>query len=300
MHHNHQHNKNEGNIKAAFFLNFGFAIIEAFGGYLTNSIAIMADALHDLGDSISLLMSWQLERLSNRSSNTRYSYGYKRYSLLGALLGSMILIGGIVVVAFESIKRLQNPQPTNAQGMLLLSITGIAVNGFAAIKAGKGNNLNSRMIYWHMLEDALGWAAVLVVSIVLMFVDIPVLDPILSLAISGFILFNVIRNLKQTADLFLQGVPLGIDIRDIEQAVLTDDKVVGIHHTHIWSLDGEHHVLTSHVVLDESTKKEDIRRVKEIFRGLAGDFHLAHTTIEFEYVESDCSMNNNILEDLNE
>jgi cobalt-zinc-cadmium efflux system protein len=212
----------------------------------------------------------------------------------------MILIGGIVVVAFESIKRIQNPQTANAQGMLVLSIAGIAANGIAAIRAGKGNNLNSRMIYWHLLEDALGWAAVLIVSIILMFFDIPVLDPILSLAISAFILFNVIRNLKQTADLFLQGVPMGVDIRKIEQTVLADEKVAGIHHTHIWSLDGEQHVLTSHVVLVESTKKEDIRRVKEIFRHLAGDFHLAHTTIEFEYVESDCSMSNIIMEEYHE
>jgi len=298
--HQHHHNKNEGNIKTAFFLNFGFAIIEAVGGYYTNSIAIMADALHDLGDSVSLLMSWQLERLSNRSSNTRYSYGYKRYSLLGAFLGSVILIGGIIVVAFESIKRIQDPQTANARGMLVLSVAGIAANGLAAIRAGKGKNLNSRIIYWHLLEDALGWAAVLIVSIVLLFIDIPILDPILSLAISGFILFNVIRNLKQTIDLFLQGVPKGIEISKIEQAVLADKNVEGIHHTHIWSLDGENHVLTSHVVLEENTKKEDIRRIKEIFRRLAGDYHLAHTTIEFEYVESDCSMTNNCEEEEHE
>jgi len=301
MHHNnHHHKNNEGNIKVAFFLNFGFAIIEAVGGYFTNSIAIMADALHDLGDSISILLSWQLERLSNRSSNTRYSYGYKRYSLLGAFFSSLILIAGIIVVTIESIKRMQNPQTANAQGMLMLSLAGIAANGLAAIRAGKGRNLNSRIIYWHMLEDALGWAAVLFVSIVLLFIDMPILDPILSLAISVFILFNVIRNLKQTIDLFLQGVPKGVDIREIERAVVADEKVEGIHHTHIWSLDGEDHVLTSHVVLEENTRKEDIRRIKEIFRQLAGDYHLAHTTIEFEYEESDCSMNDNCEEEQDE
>lgn len=292
MHQHHDHHHNEKNLQLAFFMNFGFAIIEAVGGYFTNSIAIMADALHDIGDSITLLISWQLERISKKSRDAHYSYGYKRYSLLGALIGSVILVAGIIFVGFEAIKRIQNPQATNAQGMLLLSIGGIAANGLAAIKAGKGKNLNSRIIYWHLLEDALGWAAVLIVSIILFFWNIPILDPVLSIAISGFILFNVIRNLRQTISLFLQGVPAGIDVSTIENSVLSDEKVMGIHHTHIWSLDGEHHVLTSHVTLKEGTKKDDIRRIKEIFRKLAGDYHLAHTTIEFEYQDSDCSMNN--------
>ncbi len=293
MAHNHNHNHNEKNIQLAFLLNFGFAIIEAVGGYLTNSIAIMADSLHDIGDSITLLLSWQLERYSERSGDEKYSYGYKRYSLLGALIGSVILIGGTIVVVLESIERIRQPQQTDARGMLILSLVGIAANGLAAVRAGKGSNLNSRIIYWHLLEDALGWAAVLVVSVILIFRDIPILDPVLSIAISGFILFNVIRNLRQTVNLFLQGVPTDVDVKKIEEAVLADAKVKDIHHTHIWSLDGEHHVLTSHVVLNLDTRKEDIRRIKEIFRFLASDYHLAHTTIEFEYLDSDCSMNNN-------
>ena len=296
MSHNHHHDHNEKNIRLAFFLNLGFALIEGIGGYFTNSIAIMADALHDLGDSVTLLLSWQLEKVSNRSSTARYSYGYKRYSLLGALIGSMILIAGVTVVIYESIERIRNPQAINARGMLFLSIIGIAANGFSAWRAGRGKNLNSRIIYWHLVEDALGWAAVLIVSIVLFFVDIPILDPVLSIAVSGFILLNVFRNLRETANLFLQGVPFGVDINDIEQAVLAHEKVKDIHHTHLWSLDGEHHVLTSHVVLYEETKKEDIRMIKKIFKQVAEDYHLAHTTIEFEYVDSDCSMNKNYME----
>ena len=291
-HDHHHHHPAEESIKVAFFLNFGFALIEAVGGFFTNSIAIMADALHDLGDSVTLFISWRLEKLSSRSGDQRYSYGYKRYSLLSAFIGSLILIAGAAIVIIESVKRISDPQPTNAAGMLILSLLGITANGIAAFRAGKGKNLNSRIIYWHLLEDVLGWAAVLVVSVVLMFWDIHILDPILSIAISAFVLINVVKNLKQTTNLFLQGVPAGIQIDEIEKTVLADDKVDGVHHTHIWSLDGEHHVLTSHVVVCPDTKKEDIRRIKEIFRKLAVDFHLAHTTIEFEYVDGDCSMNN--------
>ena len=304
----HNHNHNEDNLKLAFFLNLGFAIAEVFGGYLTNSIAIIADALHDIGDSVTLALSWRLEKLAKKEGDEKYSYGYKRYSLLSALMGAFILIGGSAIIIFEAIKRIQNPEPTNARGMLIFAVLGIAINGYAAFRAGKGKNMNSKMIYWHLLEDALGWAAVLVVSLILIFKDnstiiktfekftgksIYILDPILSLAVSGFVLFNVGRNMKKTINLFLQGVPDTVQISKIEAEILGLEKVKGIHHTHIWSLDGEHHVLTTHIVLCLDSKKEDIRRIKDKIRGLTAKYDLAHTTVEFEYLDDDCSMSNN-------
>lgn len=299
MAHTHQHNhhsQNEKNLKLAFFLNLGFALIEVAGGYFTNSIAIMADALHDLGDSITLAISWRLEKLSERGRDERYSYGYKRFSLLSAMIGALILLAGVGVVLNESIKRVRNPQPTDARGMLTLALLGIAANGVAAYRAGKGKNLNSRIIYWHLVEDALGWGAVFLVSIILLFWDIQVLDPILSISVSVFVLYNVGKNLRQTINLFLQGVPDNVDIKEIEKAILLDKNVEDIHHTHLWSLDGEHHVLTMHIVLCLETKKEDIRGIKEKIKELSVKYDLTHTTIEFEYLENDCSMNNNYKE----
>jgi len=289
----HTHNHNEKNLQIAFFLNFAFAILEIVGGYLTNSIAIMADALHDIGDSITLAVSWRLEKLAEKKGDDKYSYGYKRFSLLSALIGAGILIMGAILVIGESVKRLQNPQPANARGMLLLSFVGILVNGFAAFRAGKGKNLNSQMIRWHLIEDALGWVAVLMVSIVLSFWDFFFLDPLLSILISIFVLFNVQKHLKKTINLFLQGVPDSIQIKEIETEILAMEKVEGLHHTHIWSLDGEHHVLTTHIVLCLDSKKEDIRKIKAKVKSLAEKNDLVHTTIEFEYLEEDCSMSNN-------
>jgi len=153
--------------------------------------------------------------------------------------------------------------------------------------------MNSKMVYWHLLEDALGWAAVLVVSLILLFNEIYILDPILSLVVSGFVLFNVGRNMKKTINLFLQGVPDTVQISKIEAEILGLEKVKGIHHTHIWSLDGEHHVLTTHIVLCLDSKKEDIRRIKDKIRGLTAKYDLAHTTVEFEYLDDDCSMSIN-------
>ena len=295
MAHDHNHLHNEENIKVAFFLNLGFALAEIIGGIFTNSMAILADALHDFGDSLSLAFSWRMERLSNKKGDQRYSYGYKRFSLLSALISAIVLLVGSFFVISEAVQRLSNPQPSNAQGMLIFALVGIAVNGYAALRTSHGRNLNSKVISWHMLEDVLGWAAVLVVSIVLLLQKKPtlILDPLLSLAVTAIVLFNVIKNLKKTLSLFLQGVPDSVNIGAIEEEIQKMEMVSGIHHTHVWSLDGEQHVLTTHVVLGEGAKKEQIRAIKSKIKELSERHGLAHTTVEFEYLEDDCSMSNN-------
>ncbi|HUV16422.1 MAG TPA: cation diffusion facilitator family transporter [Pelolinea sp.] len=293
MAHEHNHNHHtENNIKIAFFLNLGFALAELVGGFFTNSMAIIADALHDFGDSLSLAFSWRMEKLSIKEGDHKYSYGYRRFSLLSALISAIILLTGSIFIILEAIQRLSNPQHSNAQGMLLFSLVGMGLNGYAALRTSRGKNLNSQMISWHLLEDVLGWAAVLVVSIVLLFRDIHILDPLLSLIVTAVVLYNVLKNLSKTLSLFLQGVPDTIDIPTIQREILDLEMVNGIHHTHIWSLDGEEHVLTTHVVLGLNAKKEQIRNIKNKIRELAEKHGLAHTTIEFEYVEDDCSMSN--------
>ncbi len=290
MPHNHPQSNNEKNIKTAFYLNVCFSIAELFGGYLTNSVAILSDALHDLGDSLSLLLSWRLEVLSKRKENLRYSYGYRRFSMLSALISAIVLIIGSIFVIRESVERLQNPQNTSAEGMLAFALVGIVVNGLAAFRTSRGKNLNSQVISWHMIEDMLGWVAVLVVSIVLLFTDLYILDPVLSLIVTGFILFNVMKNLRRTLSLFLQAVPETVDIEKFELEIKNLDMVEGVHHTHAWSLDGENHVLTTHVILCPGAKQQQIRHIKDRVREMAELFSVTHTTVEFEYMEEDCSM----------
>lgn len=293
MAHIHNHNQNEENIKVAFFLNLSFALAEIIGGFYTNSMAILADALHDFGDSLSLAFSWRMEQISNKKGDQRYSYGYKRFSLLSALISAVVLLIGSIFVISEAVQRLSHPQHSNAQGMLVFALVGIGVNGYAALRTSRGKNMNSKVISWHMLEDVLGWAAVLVVSIVLLVKDIHILDPLLSLTVTAVVLFNVIKNLKQTLTLFLQGVPESVNISAIEEEIKKMDMVSGLHHTHVWSLDGEQHVLTMHVVLCDGAKKEQIRAIKSKIKELSERNDLAHTTVEFEYFEDDCSMSNN-------
>lgn len=297
--HDHSHNHALGHshiskymssnrIGWAFVLNFCFTIIEFIGGWLTNSTAIMADAVHDLGDSISIGLAWLLNKLSKKKSDEDFSYGYHRFSLLGALLNGVVLIVGSVWVLTASFPRLLNPVMPEAQGMLWLAVLGVLVNGYAAYKLSSGNTLNERVLNWHLMEDVLGWVAVLIVAITLMFVDLPILDPILSIAFTLFILFNVLKNLKAAVLLFLQASPDAAIQKNIKTQLSNIEYIQDFHHFHLWSLDGEQHVLTVHLVLSEQIDYQKMLAIKADIAERLKPFQLAHTTLEFEYIEEEC------------
>ncbi|MEP4888881.1 MAG: cation diffusion facilitator family transporter [Aliiglaciecola sp.] len=285
--HAHQHSASN-RIGWAFFLNVTFTIIEFIGGWLTNSTAIMADAVHDLGDSLAIGTAWWLNKLGEKDANQAFSYGFKRFSLLGALINSLILIVGSVWIMFEAIPRLSSPEMPQTQGMFALAIFGILVNGYAAYKLSDGDTLNERVLNWHLIEDVLGWVAVLIVSVVLMFKPWPILDPILSIAFTLFILFNVVKNLKITLRLFLQGTPDNEAREQVKDILLSPDSVDDVHHLHIWSLDGEQHVMTAHLVLNEQIAIPLMKEIKADLNTQLAPLNLAHTTIEFEFSDETC------------
>jgi len=290
--HNHSQQKDESDsrIAMAFFLNLVFTVIEFVGGWLTNSTAIMADAVHDLGDCLSIGSSWLLNRLGRKSANHKFTYGYRRLSLLGALVNSLVLIGGSVWILTEAIPRLSDPVMPMTEGMIALALLGVTVNGYAAYRLSKGNTLNEKVLNWHLLEDVLGWVAVLVVAIVLQFVDWPILDPLLSIGFTLFILFNIVRNLIATGRLFLQAVPDKSLQDKIHSTLLEIDRLDSIHHLHLWSLDGEHHVLTAHVVTDvcDEFNATSYADIKQRIANALDQFDLAHTTIELELTQEHC------------
>ena len=288
-HHHHHSHQITNNIKIAFCLNFGFAILEIFGGLWTNSLAIVSDAIHDLGDSLSLGLAWYLEGKSQQQSDRTYSYGYRRLSLLAALINTLILLFGSIYVISEAIPRIINPEPADAKGMILFAILGIVVNGLAMLKLVRQSSLNANVVAWHLLEDVLGWIAVLIVSITLLFTDFYILDPILSVLISAFILYNAIASLRQTIPLFLQAVPNSIDVSKLESSIVDLDRVDSVHDTHVWSLDGEHHVLTTHVVVQNETSREEIQSIKSAIQHLSPNLHLEHITVEIEYLNEYCA-----------
>ena len=267
----HHHHSATGNIKVAFWLNISFALFELVGGFFTSSIAILSDALHDFGDALSLGVAWYLQKLSERGRDARFSYGYKRFSLLGALFISVVLIVGSIFVLTAAAKRLIEPGEPKAGWMLLIAIVGLVVNGVAALRVSKGHSFNERAVMLHLLEDVLGWAAVLIVSVVMVFVNLPILDPILSIAISCWVLFNVVRTLIGTFKVFLQGVPTDIDLPALEQAIAEVPEVLSTHDVHLWSIDGELHVLTIHVVFNPEScvSPAEILALKERVRAIA-------------------------------
>jgi cobalt-zinc-cadmium efflux system protein len=288
-HHPHSHQITQ-DIKLAFFLNLTFAILEIFGGLWTNSLAIISDAVHDLGDSISLGMAWYLEKYSHKQSNFSFSYGYRRLSSLAALINTLILFIGSLYVISQAIPRVMNPEPTDAKGMILFAVLGVTVNGLAMFRLAKTTSLNARVVAWHLLEDALGWVAVLLVSIVLLFTDLYILDPILSILIAVYVLYNAIANLRQVLWLFLQAVPKNVDLQELEKNILAVEQVDSLHHTHVWSLDGEDHVLTTHVVVTENTTRTEILAIKGAIQRLGEKLNFKHMTVEIEYRNEPCCM----------
>lgn len=240
------------NIRTAFFLNLAFAFVELIGGIITNSVAILSDAVHDFGDSISLAIAWALQKKSNKAKDDKYSYGYKRFSLLSSVILSGILLVGSILILVEAIGRLFNPQEVNAQGMLWLSILGIIVNGLAALSVKRGKTLNERAVFLHIMEDVLGWIGVLVISIVMIFVNLPILDPILSISITIWVLYNVYKNLKATFNILLQAFPKNVDVKKLTKEIEAIDNVISIHDLHIWTQDGNSHVMTLHIVAEKN------------------------------------------------
>ncbi len=285
--------KTEKNIFVAFILNSFFSIFEFIGGIITNSVAITSDAIHDLGDSLSIGISYILEKKSNKKPDENYSYGYIRYSIIGSIITTTILLVGSIIVIFNSIKRIINPVVINYNGMIIIAIFGFIINFLAAYFTKDGNSLNQRSVNLHMLEDVLGWIVVLIGSIVMKFTDISLLDPILSIVVALFIFISAINNLKEVLDLFLEKVPKEISIEKVKEEILKLEKVYDVHHVHIRSIDGVNNYATMHVVTDRNSLD-----VKNKIRKILSHIGIKHVTIELETkdekcLEHECNINNN-------
>lgn len=291
MAHTHDHHHHAvSNIKVAFFLNLSFTIIEIIGGIYTNSLAILSDAVHDLGDSLSLGLSWYFEKLSKKGRSKTFSYGYKRFSLLGAIINSIVLTVGSIFILSMAIPQLINPEDTDAHGMLLLAILGILVNGAAVFKMRKGDSLNEKVVSLHLLEDVLGWVAVLIGSIVMMYTDAPIIDPLLSVLISLYVLYNVYKNLRKSLLVVLQGIPDEVSIDAIREKLKEIKAITSIHDCHVWSMDGKYNILTIHFVLDRDCKLSEQAELKGQIRKILKSESINHITIEFENQEENCEL----------
>ncbi|ABB23356.1 cation diffusion facilitator family transporter [Pelodictyon luteolum] len=291
--HPHHHHQAAGDIGTAFFLNLAFTLVEFVGGWLTGSTAILADAVHDLGDSFAFGQAWYFEKLSLSGSSERYSYGYRRFSLVGALISALILFGGSIFVLLQAIPKIFAPGTPDAGGMALLAVAGVSVNFLAMLRLRKTGGMNARVVTLHLLEDVLGWVAVLVVAVVLLFWDIPVLDPILAIAITLFILYGALKNLRSMVPVFLQAVPDGISLQAVVREAEALDGVRGVHNAHIWSLDGTHRVFTAHLQVDPELDACAYIELKKRIAGLVQSHGIEHSTVEIEYPGEVCRITDN-------
>ena len=253
-------------------------------------MAILADALHDLGDSLSLGLSWYLEKIASKKRDTQYTYGYARFSLLSALINAIVLITGSIFILMEAIPRLLNPIQPDTNGMLVLALLGIIFNGIAVLKLRNGDSLNQQMVSWHLWEDVLGWIGVLVISIIMKFFQVPILDGLFSVLFTLFILYNVLKILKQTLKILLQGRPENMDLDQLTSDIQTIPQIISSHDLRIWSMDGKQIVMTLHVVVPEHSSKQTIIKVKSQVMTTAQGHGITHVTTEIEYEGEACDL----------
>ena len=279
--------KTEKNILLAFILNLAFSVFEFVGGIFTGSVAIVSDAVHDMGDAASIGISYFLEKKSKKQPDEKYTYGYARFSVLGSIITTVILLFGSVLVIFNAVNRIIEPTEINYNGMIIFAIIGTSINFAAAFLTRDGKSLNQKAVNLHMIEDVLGWVVVLLGAIVMRFTDFALIDPIMSIGVAVFILVHAIKNLKEAIDLFLEKTPHGITIQEMREHIAQLEGVLDVHHIHIWSVDGQAHYATMHIVTNA-----DAHQIKEKIRAEAREHGISHVTLELESEGEPCHEKN--------
>ena len=283
-HHHHPHSlTSAARILTAFLLNLFFSVFELIGGIFTGSVAILSDALHDLGDAAGIGCSFFLEKKSRKQPDATHTYGYARYSVLGGLITTVILLAGSCLVIYNAILRLLNPTPIHYNGMLIFAVVGVAVNLAAAIFTRHGDSLNQRAVNLHMLEDVLGWIVVLIGALVMRFTDWVFIDPLMSIAVAIFILVHAVGTLREILNLFLEKTPDGVSVEELTAHLTALSDVIGVHHVHVRSLDGTSHYATLHAVING-----DPAEAKAAIRAELAEHGITHATIEIETPDEVC------------
>ncbi len=302
-HEEHHHSDNKNGLTLAFWLNLIFAVIEVVGGIVTNSTAIIADAFHDFIDATAIGIAVLFEKISGKKRSSNFSYGYKRFSLLSALGLSLFLLIGAIFMIKSGMESFIQPKEVNSIGMLWLAILGVSINGFAFLRIKNGNrehhhhahnhshghshNHNSKAIMLHLLEDVLGWVAVLIGAIVIYFTGWNWIDGLLAIAIAAFISYNATKNLIGTLKVMLQAVPENVNIENLTTELNKIEGVVNIHDFHIWSLDGNYNVASLHAVLeskDNGSENKIYKTISELFN----KYNIQHPTVQIETNTQDC------------
>lgn len=284
-------NKTPENIKIAFLLNLAFSIVEAIGGILTKSISIISDSLHNLGDSITIGINYIFEKKSKKLPNKEYSYGYLRYTMLGSLIASFILLVGSVIIIYNVVPRLIKPLSVNYDAMIIFGIFGLLINLYATIKIMRSKDKDKK-INTHMIEDTIIWLFILTGSICIKVFDLVIIDPILSLLIAVYILYQVYKYMKNIYNIFMEKVPKNVKIDEIKKDIESNENIDNVHHIHIWSMDGVNNYMTAHIHLNKILNEEEIIKTKNDVKNKLKEDKINHITLEVEYFNEKCDSSN--------
>lgn len=280
-------NKTPENIKIAFLLNLAFSIIEAIGGILTNSISIISDSLHNLGDSITIGINYIFEKKSKKLTNKDYSYGYLKYTMLGSLIASFVLLVGSVVIIYNVIPRLIKPLEVNYDAMIIFGIFGLLINLYATVKIMRSKEKDKK-INTHMIEDTIIWLFILTGSICIKVFDLVIIDPILSLLIAIYILYQVYKYMKNIYNIFMEKVPKNVKIDEIKKEIEENENIDNVHHIHIWSMDGINNYMTAHIHLNKILGEDEIIKIKNDIKNKLKEDKISQITLEVEYFNEKC------------
>lgn len=262
-------------------LNLGFVVVEAVFGFIAGSMALLADAGHNLSDVLGLIVAWAGASMARRSPSRRFTYGLKKASILAALANALILMVAIGAIATEAVRRLLDPQPAHGPTVIAVAAVGIVINGATALLFARGrrHDINIRGAYLHMAADAGVSAAVVVAGVLILFTGQMWVDPVTSLIIAAVIFWSSFGLLKESMGMSLAGVPAGIDLDEVEEALSGLPEVTAVHDLHVWPLSTTETALTAHLVSPGGAGDELLKRAA---RMLHERFGIEHSTIQIE------------------
>lgn len=282
--HNHTQGTSEKNLFITMALNFLITIAEVIGGFISGSLSLISDALHNFSDGIAILITYVAMRLSKKPKTFKYTFGLKRAEIVAAIINASTLIIISFFLIKEAIERFNNPSPITGSLMLVVASVGLAANvaGTLLLKKGSEGNLNIRAAYFHLLSDAVSSVAVIIGAVFIIFYKIYWIDPLLTILISIYILKETYEIVKEALDVIMMSSPDGIELNEVKVVIETINGVKNIHHVHLWKMNDNDTHFEAHIEVEDMAVSKTIEIQKQIENKLHNMYEINHTTLQFE------------------
>lgn len=286
LHHHHDQQGQNRSLLLATLLNVLITVVEIIGGILSNSLALLSDAIHNFSDTLAILLAYVAGKVSKRKSNKRKTFGYKRIEILAAFFNALVLIGISVFLVYEAIIRFSDPEPIKGMLMLVVATAGLIFNLLSVLILRKhsGSSLNIRSAYLHLLGDTLSSFAVIIGGVLIYFFEIYWIDPAITILISIYIIKETWYVFRDSSNILMQATPEGLEIEEIIDELEKIDGIRNIHHIHLWSLSDKEFHFECHADLDEDLRLSDTSPIKTRMEDiLRNKYKIGHLTVQFEY-----------------